>query len=239
MKVFSCIFLLSLSLFACANIFAEENRITVDSKIRYISSSDVETADGDISVVKAHIGIKGQWDITPDVLIKAAIGANHYVIDSDVPVVIPDAFKSRGFHLSTELPFSFFDNDSYLLGLGVNPSFQTARGIDFDPSGFRMRGHAYLGYKGVENLLIKTGATYRAEYQQDVFPYIGLNYKFNEKLSESIDSSESDITSRLNYTLFLKKIIFSGKRLMNRMSLKSSKAPMKAESLDTKTSLQE
>lgn len=184
---------------------ADENPLKIETTGMFIPKSDIHSQPGHIAMGKANIRIKKRFMVANDLTLDVAIGGNHYLIDDKSPMDLPDSFKSRGLHLATLLPL----DEVFSIGVGINPSFQTAGTMDFSTNGFRLRSHLYLNIKQDETLTIKLGATYRQDYEAQVFPYIGLAYQATDKLAFLINSDESSIASRINYALTDANTVFT------------------------------
>jgi len=190
------------------NIALAEEKIQIDVKTKFAPSADVESRSGEVRVFETHIRISTHFVAFDEIPIKASIGGNHYFISDDLSFKFPASLKSRGLHVDAHIPLPIEEEGQYFFGFGINPTFQTAKGANFDPSGFRIRTRAYLVYKGSEDLILEGGATYRSEYDWEIFPYLGLHYQFNDEILFQINSTETEIMSKINYQWDEKKHLF-------------------------------
>jgi len=203
MKMFRILIVFtSILIFHSSTLFAEEKPFEVVFTSKLTPFADIKSKSGDFEFFEVDIRIKKDFTIFDDIPLETSIGGNHYITeDDDTTVSFPHGFKSRGLHLTTSLPLNFVNDERWRLGIGINPSFQTANGVNFASNGFRMRTNAFLIFKENENFIVKGGITFRSEYDSDYIPYIGLVYNPDNPWSLNITSSESEIESQLNFKI--------------------------------------
>lgn len=193
---------LAVAFLLCSQAFAEENNnpIYAKLKVRYMPASDVENQTGDFTMAKIdfRIGYKGAWDNGRPFYIN--IGPDHYVIQDDTPTNLPSGTKSRGLRAGTEFDLPMVEDERFLLGLELNPTFQSAHDYAFARAAFRFKSSIMLKYKDSEDANAfqwVLGANFRPDYDFLVLPIFGFNYKVNDKVMVNLVSDSPNVSYAL------------------------------------------
>ena len=88
-------------------------------------------------------------------------------------------------------------DERFLFGIELNPTFQSARGLDFDGDSFRFNFSTLLKIKDTDDLTWVLGANIRPEYDFVAVPIFGFNYHVNDKLYINLVSDSPNISYQI------------------------------------------
>ncbi|OGX07383.1 MAG: hypothetical protein A2Z88_03870 [Omnitrophica WOR_2 bacterium GWA2_47_8] len=192
-SVLSLLTVLSLNSPAAEN---NENPFSAKLSVRYSPEVDIKDQSGELQYAKIVLRLGYQKILENGTPVYINIGPDHYILTENSAVNLPPDAKSRGIRVGTELNVPFVD-DHFLLGLELNPTFQTAKEVQFDSDGFRMRFSTFLKYKADNGLVWVLGANVRPGYEMPVLPIFGFNYQLNDKISINLVSDAPNVSYAL------------------------------------------
>ena len=92
------------------------------------------------------------------------------------------------------------EDERFLLGLELNPTFQSVSDFAFSRSAFRFKSSIMLKYKDPDDpkaLEWVLGVNFRPDYDFLVLPIVGFNYRMTEKIMVNLVSDSPNISYAL------------------------------------------
>src|SRR5262245_28670470 len=183
--------------FFAPEIDAKENPFFVRMGGRYSPAVDVSSQPGECEVGKLLLRIGYRSKFADGRPYYASIGPDHYIFEETTTVPLPAGAKSRGLRFGTELNLPFLDDGRDLLGVELNPTFQTTNTVGFNAHAFRVNFSTFLKIKGENDFSWIIGARIRPNYDKSVLPMFGINWHPTEKVFINLVSEEPNIAYSL------------------------------------------
>ena len=173
---------------------AEENPFSVKFNGRYSPKVDVDGQAGELEYTKVTLRLRYQKTLENGYPFYINIGPDHYIFNESTAVSLPADAKSRGIRLGSEIDVPFVDDERFLLGFELNPTFQTSNEYGFDGDGFRFNFSTFLKFNEDDDFVWVLGAKIRPEYDMVVLPIFGFNYRLNDQISFNLVSVDPNIS---------------------------------------------
>jgi len=194
----------------CSNVNADENPFFFKTKVRYSPDVDVALQSGEIKFTKISTRIGYQKTLDNGYPFYVLLGPDHYVWTQSTSMSFPAGAKSRGFRIGTELGIPLIYDESYSIGIELNPTLQSSRGTALDGDSFRFNFSTFLKYNEYDDFVWIIGANIRPEYDMVILPIFGINYQLNDKLLINLVSDEPNISYKVtDNTKFLLELDYT------------------------------
>ena len=174
-----------------------ENPFFVALKGRYMPASDAKGQSGDITMGKIGLRIGYKKEAEDGKMFYATIGPDHYIVDDNTAANIPSDIKSRGIRIGKDFDLPLVEDNRYLFGLELNPTFQSANDVSFNGDAFRFKFSPTIKFKGENGFEWVVGANIRPEFDFVAVPIFGVNYHVNDKLFINLVSDAPNISYAL------------------------------------------
>jgi hypothetical protein len=182
-------------------VAAEACERSLDTYVRYFTQDKAEAMSGGVKVVDS--GSEAVYDsfyAFGKLPVKLALSTTYIGIENSTAVELPAHLA--GLSTDMETTFPFFRLENMYIRLGVRPSFYD-QDWDFESSSFRIPVRAMLIYKPSETWTYIAGVAVYPDFENEVYPILGLIYKPNAKLTFNLVPKRPNISYLLNEKITL------------------------------------
>lgn len=199
----------------------EELPWNVDAYYRYMPSSNADSQDGDVSLMRTEEDINYTYKAFGKLPIEFSIKNEYVGIENTTAVVLPAHLTGVGFGIETTFPF--FNVDKTYWRVAVNPSFYSDD-YTFDSSAFRIPVQTFLIHQPNEKLTLIAGVAINPDFDTEVGPILGVIYKANDRLLFNLVPRRPTIFYKLNdrLTIFAEGGFNSGEYEVTKGNLKTA-----------------
>lgn len=172
----------------------------MDSLVRYIPSRGVSAMPGTITVSVAESEANYQFKVFGRLPVELSLYTEYTAIKNTTQVELPAYLTGLSAGIETTLPFFRFDRT--YLRLKASPSYY---GDDWSlrSSAFRIPAQTFLIYQMDDKWTFVAGVAVYPDYENTVWPILGVIYKPNERLSFNFVPERPNINYKVNEQLSL------------------------------------
>jgi hypothetical protein len=176
-------------------VSAEACERSLDTYVRYFTQDKVEAMEGGVKVLGSGTEAAYEFKAFDKLPLKLALSSTYIGIENSTPVELPAHLA--GLSADMETTFPFFTLENTYLRLGISPSFYD-EDWDFQTSSFRIPVRTMLIYKPSDTWTYIAGVAVYPDFENEVYPILGLIYKPNAKLTFNLVPKRPNISYSLN-----------------------------------------
>jgi len=197
-----------LGIFICSGIalsFIQDARCqetTFNLRTRYLLQADLDNRSGEIDITETVTHLQVDDKVAGKLPVTFSAKIKYLTIDESVTLDVPNSLIGRQFSLGTKFPVPYVDWNNCYIGIDLMPALYTDD-WDWADSAFRLPFRAYFIHRPNEQLTLVAGALVRIDYDQEIWPILGLIYKPDDRLTINLASNEPNIRYRLTDRLTL------------------------------------
>jgi hypothetical protein len=165
-----------------------------DSYVRYMPSSDRQDAPGEVELIETGSEYTYKFKVADKMPVEFSIAGKYIGIEENVNVPLPSHLTAVNTDIETYLLTPYED---LYLGIGVSPSFY-GEDWDYESGAFRIPVRSYLVYQPSEELTWLAGVAVYPDFDNEVWPVLGLIYKPNEQWYFNLTPKRPSISYKLS-----------------------------------------